>query len=852
MYLFSDVWPVLWDGNIRLRGKVWFCETGTTTSKNIFDKDGNALVNPILTNADGRTDVQVILEGDYTAYFYRYIGTDALMDDADPDNWLLLYNELILEGGTSGSVTTSTNVETVAELKALSVSDAYFSVILLGYYAGGDKPAVTYTWYPLSTTDEDGGSVIASTTTVTGRWILTIPQIIDVRDFGVVPNTDTTTQSVYSSQLTACLTYAEKVKRSVKFSSINKTVGYSYYSFEGGSFNSTTQKILIDDNVFFIGKDNTATTLNFSLLEKNSKLLLNTAYTNGTLNLVCDTVKTSWRGVNYLTSTLSADHYIVDSNATIAGLDTAYVSISFDGTTGLSLTAEYCNFVDCINRNILNDTDGTLSITNCKNFRISYLTAKNLSYISTDATTTFILDDVLATLATLPASGTAYNFIQKNEGCLAAGYFDRHATEYKVSDYKSVWDALTNKVPVLDLEGKIQNVADIGSCTDPSTSPTIRKIINGTISGDTFSPEATFAYVLENLELQSDTSQWLKITAINCRFTGTAQYLYAGTNSSFTNTTFTNSDCTIAGLTDCTFDNCSVNPIVIVNNLHATNTTFNGAVTCGNSYITGGSFLSGITLDASYCATEVFTYMNIDGVDPSVNIVNKTVHAIKGFVQNAIIDGDLDILPSNASSTDYSSIVRGLDIGYNKITGDFTSSLSVGSDASRTHGFIREWVGSAGSLCSLETPNQFSIHDNVKLASVPTNFYEWIDGGSVTRYEPNWPLSNGILHQTNFRMVSTSATWEALVPVMNKYIFKLCNDFFDPVTTTGSITGQTYGSMTTNIYLTIADGESYTPLRHIADGASPGGYQGGVTAQAIHCLVVDAYPVIPALILEGT
>ena len=110
MYLFSDVWPVLWDGNIRLRGKVWFCETGTTTAKNIFDKDGTALVNPILTNADGRTNVQVKLDGDYTAYMYRYIGTDTLMDDADPNNWTLLYDELILEGTGGASVASSTNV----------------------------------------------------------------------------------------------------------------------------------------------------------------------------------------------------------------------------------------------------------------------------------------------------------------------------------------------------------------------------------------------------------------------------------------------------------------------------------------------------------------------------------------------------------------------------------------------------------------------------------------------------------------------------------------------------------------------------------------------------------------------
>ena len=113
-------------------------------------------------------------------------------------------------------------------------------------------------------------------------------------------------------------------------------------------------------------------------------------------------------------------------------------------------------------------------------------------------------------------------------------------------------------------------------------------------------------------------------------------------------------------------------------------------------------------------------------------------------------------------------------------------------------------------------------------------------------------LSNDILHQTNFSLVSSQATWEALVPIINKYVFKLCNDYFDPEVTTGSITGQTYGSKTTNIFITISDCESYSPLRTIVSGANPGGYQGGVTAPAYTHLVIDAYPVKPAFVIEGT
>jgi len=100
-------------------------------------------------------------------------------------------------------------------------------------------------------------------------------------------------------------------------------------------------------------------------------------------------------------------------------------------------------------------------------------------------------------------------------------------------------------------------------------------------------------------------------------------------------------------------------------------------------------------------------------------------------------------------------------------------------------------------------------------------------------------------------MKSSAATWEAMIPVMNKYLFKLCNDYFDPIVTTGSITAQTYGSMTTNILITISDCELYSPLRDIPDGGNPGGYQGGVSSQSVQNLIIDAYPVTPAFIIEG-
>lgn len=782
MYSFSDVWPVLWDGNIRLRGKVWFCETGTTTSKNIFDKDGVALTNPILTNADGRTNAQVILDGDYTAYMYRYIGTDTLMDDDDPNNWLLLYDELILEGSGGTSVASSTNVETVAALKALPVGENYFSVILLGYYAGGDKPAVSYTWYPLATADEDGGSVIASDNAVTGRWILTIPNIIDVRDFGVFPSTGATTQNAYSSQLTSCLTYSEKSKRPVKFSSINKVVvGYSYYSFEGGSFNLSTQKVFIDDNVRFLGKDNTETSLIFPTIEKNSKLLIDTTHSNGTTHLISDVIKTSWRGLNFSTSTILASTYIVDSSAIIAGSDGGLVDVLFDGTTGLALTASFCRFIDNDHSSILNDVSGTISITNSVDFKVSYLAGKSLESI-TITDTNIICDAVLATRAntpttSTPVTGLAYNFSRIDDGTLVCGYFDSNTNTYKVSQYKTVWDALTNRVQVLDLEGKTHECVDPLFFIDPSiVSSAPRTIFNGSIviTGSVYTPEtSTATYIFDNVEMYP-SAEWGEIYATNSTFHGTGTHFSVGSKSNFIN--------------------CHVGLDISTNALHASNTVFVGTVTVGRPYFDHGcNFSQGLIISGNQItATEEISVVEYNSGLAPVVTWSYNLYVIRGFIRNCVIVGNVDIIPQTDT---YNTVVRGLIIEGNSLyDGNFTSSTVIADSEKYAKGFVISWrrpeyQGMVQPVTGIpwdgtnqdpraadDSPNQFVIRDNVRKIN------SQIMLSSLDNIRP--PVDVKILKSTefegSFQNYTTSPHITLSAEFIENFIFKLCNDTFTP------------------------------------------------------------------------
>ena len=162
------------------------------------------------------------------------------------------------------------------------------------------------------------------------------------------------------------------------------------------------------------------------------------------------------------------------------------MDVLFDGTSGLALTASFCRFIDNDHSSVLNDVSGTISITNSVDFKVSYLAGKSLESI-TITDTNIICDAVLATRAntpttSTPVTGVAYNFSRIDDGTLVCGYFDSNTNTYKVSQYKTVWDALTNRVQILDLEGKAHECVDPLFFIDPSivsTSP--RSILNGKI-----------------------------------------------------------------------------------------------------------------------------------------------------------------------------------------------------------------------------------------------------------------------------------------------------------------------------------------------------------------------------------
>ena len=195
-----DNWNRYFDNNNKpLHGCIQFMVKDGNTVAPIYDVDGTALDNPIITDIYGRTLHQVCIDEDVVAYFYKYVGngiwsSELDIDTSDTSKWALqytsesdLYVDINNEGRSSFAVM---NIEELRDLNANDVMsiDGVKIVTLMGYNEAGDKEPINYIWNADSTEPDDGGAVIA-TDLIKGRWIMVCPtEHLDVRHYGVFPS----------------------------------------------------------------------------------------------------------------------------------------------------------------------------------------------------------------------------------------------------------------------------------------------------------------------------------------------------------------------------------------------------------------------------------------------------------------------------------------------------------------------------------------------------------------------------------------------------------------------------------------------------------------------------------------
>lgn len=394
-----DNWNRYFDNNNKpLHGCIQFMVKDGNTVAPIYDVDGTALDNPIITDIYGRTLHQVCIDEDVVAYFYKYVGngiwsSELDIDTSDTSKWALQYtseSDLYVDINNEGRSTFAVlNIEELRDLNANDVMsiDGIKIVTLMGYNEAGDKEPINYIWDAESTEPDDGGAIIA-TDLIKGRWIMVCPtEHLDVRHYGVFPS-DSQNMLDQTLAIQYALVYANNHGLRLFFDTLTNTQYYHYYKITNITLNPVNQ-IDLAKGVIFIDDDLTIHSQQTNAFRNDPYFL------NGDTTLYSNYAKSSWNIKALSKSKLNEEAtYIIDDNAHSTSINTlqgwnvdveqnitgynftqcnVYGSglitsttfttcqLNMNGTVG-----DYCNFANCkLNEYIFNSSPSIGSVTNC-------------------------------------------------------------------------------------------------------------------------------------------------------------------------------------------------------------------------------------------------------------------------------------------------------------------------------------------------------------------------------------------------------------------------------------------------------------------------------------------------------
>lgn len=191
------------DGN-PLVGRVTFLVHDSNVEADIYTLSGTTYTqasNPqFLTDAGSLEDAIFFEASIIDVRLEKYVGSSSMESDTDPSSWesVRTYSYGLDLTATEGTPT----VKTINDLKALSVD--YGKALVTGYYAEGDSPTRIYVWDENATDTSDGGYVLPSDHTSSGRWILLNEgDTLDCRCYGV--------DASHTANLPSLLNYRETV-----------------------------------------------------------------------------------------------------------------------------------------------------------------------------------------------------------------------------------------------------------------------------------------------------------------------------------------------------------------------------------------------------------------------------------------------------------------------------------------------------------------------------------------------------------------------------------------------------------------------------------------------------------------
>ena len=212
----------------------------------VFTLEGDTFTqaaNPQLLNDAGRLDATLFFDAAIVdVKVEQYVGAEGQMSVDSPDDDFEQFDHFEI-GFDPGVLAVRTSVDTIAELMDAIPESGLVNVV--GYYAVGDCVPRTYYWDKDSENDVDGGYVVGSHVSDTGRWILLWgDEMMPSSVYGVVPGSN-------EANINALLTYPQLVG-----SFLQKTapvVRFLPGDYTSSVTYSTTKEVAFDSGAKFTG-----------------------------------------------------------------------------------------------------------------------------------------------------------------------------------------------------------------------------------------------------------------------------------------------------------------------------------------------------------------------------------------------------------------------------------------------------------------------------------------------------------------------------------------------------------------------------------------------------------------------
>ena len=238
------------EGRKMVGGRVFFLDPDSTDPIDVFTYNANddeyvIADNPVYLNVESRVDHSYFTNQLTLIRVYEYIGDFDDPRQDDDDNNFRFVREYYAGSSTDESVGgAGIVVHGLNELMNVDPpTEGDMSITVVGYWNNNDCEARTYIWDPASNESPDGGYIIRSSKSDSGRWILKYDgEWLPSTYYGVMPG--------HEENINVLLSYNDSVGTTQAF----KTAGgvqFARGNYTGTIALATTKKLLIDAQTQF-------------------------------------------------------------------------------------------------------------------------------------------------------------------------------------------------------------------------------------------------------------------------------------------------------------------------------------------------------------------------------------------------------------------------------------------------------------------------------------------------------------------------------------------------------------------------------------------------------------------------